>query len=425
MSPIKAVIANRNFRNLWLGQIISQIAVNMMGFILMIQIYERTLSNTAVSGMLFAIGLPAIFFGVIAGGVVDQFDKRMILVVSNLIRGAMLFVLFFMSESVAGAYVVAFLFSLATQFFIPAEAPSIPNLVSADELLPANSLFTFSFYASTITGFILSGPFLKIFGSQNIFIFLAFLMMIAAYFVSKIPGEKKQGEIELSFSKIGRDIDEGFRFIRKNKRVGQSMLLMTFSQALLAVLAALAPGFADKTLKIILEDSSYLVMGPAAIGLIMGALGVGTWGKHFLKGMLIRWGILGTGITLILLSLLVRVSHGSYFMLSILPIPVGGLEIAVIILFVLGFTNALISVPASTVLQEATEGALMGRIYGVLTSLTGGAAILPAIFSGILADAVGIGKTIFVIGSSVLLFGIYRLLKVPKTSINIVAGDET
>lgn len=413
MSPILSVIRNKNFRNLWFGQITSQIAVNMIGFILLIRVYQQTLSNTAVSGMLLTISLPAVIFGVLAGGVVDQFDKRVVLIFCNLLRAVVVLLFFFFSSSLVMDFILAFVFSFITQFFIPAEAPSIPSLVTSDQILPANSLFTFSLYTSTILGFILSGPLLRVFGSQYIYLFITGIMIMATYFVILIPKEKRMNRtINLSLQKISMDIREGLKFIGSNRRVRQSLLLMTFAQALIAVLATLAPGFADRTLKIVLEDSSYLVMGPAAVGLIVGALSVGAWGRKFLKRYIILSGILGSGVTLLLLSLLVRVGHRqnphTFFVGTF---PVGGLEFAIIMLFVLGFTNALISVPASTILQEDTQGKMRGRVYGVFTALTGGVAIVPVILSGVLADTVGVGKTIFVIGIIVLLFGLYRMSK--------------
>lgn len=420
MSPLFSVIENKNFRYLWLGQITSQLAVNMMGFILMIRVYQQTASNIAVSGMLFTIGLPAIFFGILAGGIVDQYDKRTILIACNVLRFLLLVLFFFFSDTLFLSYTLAFVFSLITQFFIPAEAPSIPNLVKSNELLSANSLFTFSFYTSTIAGFIISGPLLRIFGAHNVFLVMAGFMLLASYFVALIPKDKsKEEKHPITLRKIRTDIEDGFTFIRGNQRVRQSLLLMTFSQALLAVLATLAPGFSDKTLRIVLEDASYIVMGPAALGLILGALWVGTAGKNYLKRLIILVGILGTGLILFLLSLLVRISSALYLVYHFGSLQVGGIEIAVLLLFLLGITNALISVPAGTVLQEATEGPMRGRIYGVLTALTGGAAVMPVILSGVLADTVGVGKTIFIISACVSLFGFYRLLKLRSPSFNI------
>src|SRR3989344_8056435 len=420
MSSILAVLKNGNFRNLWIAQIISQVAVNMFAFILLIRVYEQTRSNIAVSGIVLAIGVPSILFGIIAGGIIDQLDKRQVMVVSNILRAVVLLLFFFLIGFIPFVYILAFLFSVITQFFIPAEAPYIPSLVTQKQILPATSLFTFSLYASTIIGFVLSGPLLGFLCTENTFLILSLIMLIAAFFTFRLPKEaKKRTVINLSLSRIRGDINDGIKFIQGNNRVKQGLLLLTFSQALIAILASLAPGFSDRTLKIVLTDASYLVMGPAAIGLILGALFIGGWGRYFLKRALILFGILGAGVTLVLLSLLVRVSNRVYFSFNIGDIPIGGLEVAILILFFLGLTNAFISVPATTVIQEDTKGNFRGRIYGILTSLTGGSAIFPVIFSGILADTVGIGKTLFVLGIIVLLFGVYRLLKLSSTSFNI------
>ncbi|MBI4066947.1 MFS transporter [Candidatus Gottesmanbacteria bacterium] len=420
MSSYLAVLKNSYFLHLWLGQITSQIAVNMLAFILLIRVYQNTMSNIAVSGMILAIGIPAIVVGILAGGIVDQVDKRLVLIYCNILRALVLVLFYWFSSSLAFIYLLGFVFSIITQFFVPAEAPSIPTIVKNTDLLTANSLFTFSLYVATIIGFVLSGPALRLFGNNNIYIFLAGLMGLSAMLVMKLPKDKKKNNVlNLTWAKMIADGRDGIRFIRKNKRIEQSLFLLTFTQALIAILASLAPGFADKTLAIVLEDSSYLVMGPAAVGLILGSLVIGAWGKFFLKRILILVGIMGTGLTLLLLSFLVRVSHQSYLSFYIGNLPLGGLEAAIIILVFLGFTNSLVSVPANTVLQEDTQGDIRGRVYGALTSLTGGAAILPVLLSGILADTIGIGKTLFIIGIGVLLFGFYRVLKLPTTSFNI------
>ena len=161
----------------------------------------------------------------------------------------------------------------------------------------------------------------------------------------------------------------------------------------------MAPGFADRILIIELADVSLFVMGPAALGLIIGAFLVGIFAGKILKGSVILTGIIATGICLILISLFsISGNHGIIY-----PI--------VFLLFILGLSNSFINVPTSTILQEETDKDLRGRVYGVLTSLTGGFSILPVLFSGLLADAIGIQKTLFIIGIIVFLSGIYYLRK--------------
>jgi len=426
--PLLAVIANQNFRNLWLGQIFSQIPINMMTFVLLIRVYQQTASNTATSIIVLTIGLPAIFIGMIAGAVVDRLERRDVLVVCNLLRVFTLLGFFLSRETLLFVYLLAAATSIITQFFVPAEAPTIPRLVSGELLLTANSLFTFTYYLSMILGFVLAGPFLKFFGPHNIFLFMSFLLLIAAFFVCRIPKERGKGTIHglnLPIDQIKSDLKEGFSFIRKEGKVSFAIFLLTSSQALIATLASLAPGFADKVLKIELEDTSFLIMGPAALGLVLGALVVGNFGKDVKKDNLINFGIIMAGFILLTLSLLVRASRYPYFLFkveSFLP-PVfqfGFVEIAVLLFFILGASNALIDVPANTILQGATNKEFRGRVYGVLTAMIGGTAILPVIGGGALADILGVGKVIFAIALLILGLGLYRILLKSKIQISNV-----
>lgn len=400
------VIGNCHFRNLWLGQITSQIALNMLAFVLAIRVYQETASNTAVSLMLLTFGVPAIVFGVIAGGIVDQFDKRDILIFCNISRVLVFIVFFLCATSLSMLYFLNIVISIITQLFIPAEAPLIPHLIKKDNLLSANSLFTISFYLSTMTGFIISGPILKFLGPRDVYLPMMVFMILSTLLVLRLP--KPQIKVRLktiSFSSIGRNIDYGICFIRNHSRIKQSLILMTFVQALIATLSVLAPGFADRILAIELTDASYLVLGPAAVGLVLGSLWVGGYGVKFLKGTIILSGILATGVNLILLSTLLQF--------------IRSLPLAMVLLFFLGVFNSFITVPSTTILLQETHGEIRGRVYGVLTSLTGGVSVLPVVFSGVLADFVGVGQALFTIGNLVFLTGVYNYLKRRKTMVSI------
>ncbi len=392
------VIKNKDFRYLWLGQIISQIALNMLSFVLAIRVYQETQSNAAVSFMLLAFAIPSIIFGVIAGGIVDFLDKRKVMLYCNLSRVFLILAFFFYARNLVIVYALSVIISIISQFFIPAEGPAIPSLVPEKQLLTANSLFTISFYLSMILGFILAGPFVRILGPKTVFLFMGLLMLLAAYYIYRIPKKKLSVRrlANFNFSFIGRAIDDGITFIHSNKRIEQSLLLMTFSQALLSILAVLAPGFADRMLAIDLTDASYLVMGPAAIGLVCGAFAVGAYGNKFIKTTIITVGIIGVGVNLLLLSII----SGPFSLIT-----------AMVLLFTLGIFNSFISVPANTILQQDSDSNMRGRVYGVLTSLTGGVSLIPVVFSGILADQLGVGLTMALLGLAIAAVGIYHYLR--------------
>lgn len=395
MKAFLTVLKNPHFRSLWLGQITSQIALNMLYFVLAIRVYSETHSNTSVSLMLLSFGIPAIFFGIIAGVIVDYFDKKDILFFSNIARVILLLLFFFFEKNLYLLYFLSIITSIITQLFIPAEAPSIPLLVKRDQILTANSLFTISYYLSTVLGFILAGPMIRLFGHKDIFLVMMGIMATASYFIYRLPKLRATSEVgRFEFKKVfsGKIILDGLEFIKSNERIRESLMLMTFAQVLISTLSTLAPGFADRVLTIELSDASLLVMGPAAAGLVAGALWVGAYGKKILKGRIILTGMIGSGIMLVLLSMLSK----------------SGLLLANAQLFALGVFNSLISVPANTILQQDSDEEVRGRVYGALTSLTGGVSLLPVVFSGIMADVIGVGSTMLIIGILVEVVSIYE-----------------
>ncbi len=416
-----SLISNRNFRHLWLGQIISQISLNMLSFVLAIWVYQQTQSNAAVSFMLLSFGIPSLLVGFIAGSIVDYLDKRKVMIYCNLSRAFILFIYFFYARNLIALFALSVIISIITQFFIPSEGPSIPSLVSPRQLLTANSLFTVSLFLSTVFGFILAGPMLKAFGENNVYLVIAFFMLVAGYFSYKLPDLKNpSGKLShiLDFTSIGKAIDEGIKFIKTHKRIKQSLILMTFSQALVATMAVLAPGFADQILKIDLTDASYLVMGPAAFGLVIGSLGVGGIGTKYLKGSIILTGTVGTGVLLILLSFITKASEPFVHFFG-LSFTVNNLAVAILLIFLLGIFNSFITVPTNTILQEETHSDMRGRVYGFLTALTGGASLLPVVFSGVLADVMGVGRTLVVLGVFVLFFSMPKYLQRIRLNNNI------
>lgn len=415
-SNIGDVIKIRPFLFLWLGQVSSQIATNMLTYVLTLRIYQSTGSNTQVSILVLSIAVPALLFGMIAGVYVDRMENKVVLVFCNVLRTIGVLGFFLSSESLLWVVIFAVFMSTVTQFFVPAEAPTIPKIVPHNLLLTANSLFTFTFYGSIIIGFILAGPFLRIFGPRNVFLVLSGMYFLASLFVRFLPGTSSRSvliafikrflskffvETRISISsqmeklvRIKVEFMEGYYFIKCHNKVSAALILLVTAQASIAILGALAPGFSDKVLGIDIEDSSILLLGPAAIGLILGALFVGQFGKRWNKNSLINGGIVLAGLSLLFLTFSGR--H---------------LYFAFILMFFLGIANAFIDVTCNTILQSETTDDFRGRVYGVLTAFVGGVSVLPVILTGVLSDAIGVSNVIFFIGLIILFLWFYRLRK--------------
>lgn len=394
------VLKSTSFRNLWLGQVLSQIAFNMMSFVLLVRVYTVSSGQSrAVSLLLLSISLPAILLSPIAGVYADKLDRKFIMVSTNVLRAMIFFLFAHVSQSVRSILTFSFFLSCISQFFAPAEAATIPAVVKKQNLLAANSLFTLTVFSSTLFGYVLAGPFLRFFNDQGIFIFMGILLAAAAAFVATIPSSYgspaskpvAQG-FASSFREIIKELMEGISYIIQNR---QTTLLpsiqITITQVLIFVIVVIAPGFAEKLVNIDIKDASLLLIGPTALGMITTILVIGKISENISRQRVIISGILLAGSSLTILSFL-----------HYLPI-------AMILLFMLGVGNTLIAVPAHTELQESLPEELRGRVYGVLMTMANTAALMPVIASGWVADTVGIFWVMITIGLATTSFGIYTV----------------
>jgi len=334
----------------------------------------------------------------------------------DIIRGFFVLWLLFLSQNMIVVYVITFINAVITQFYVPSEAPLIPQLVPKDRLVPANSMFSFTFYTSLAIGSLLAGPLLRLFGTQGIFLVIAALFLTASLFSSRIRSQQ-EGTVGLRslmkynvgylFSRIWSSLVEGIRYVTASKQLTDAIALLTGTQIILVMLGSLGPGFADRVLHIDVRDASLYIVGPAVLGIILGALWVGTVGYRFKPTRLIQFGITAAGALLVIIAVSVRLLKIPAFAWLYTSHVVFPMEI--ILFFLLGASNSFLDVPSNSILQEKAHGSLRGRVYGMLTAFIGGVGILPIIAGGVLADTIGIGKVIFILGSCILVYSGIRM----------------
>src|SRR6202022_3389930 len=140
----QSIWRNREFLLLWLAQAISQTAQNAIWYGIVVLVQRQSHSSTLLSLAILTLIIPSVIFGVLAGVYVDRWDKRAVLIGTNLIRGGIAF-----SYGLFGLplgcplsllFVINFLFSTVGQFFAPAETAMIPTVVGRARLLQANGL---------------------------------------------------------------------------------------------------------------------------------------------------------------------------------------------------------------------------------------------------------------------------------------------
>lgn len=418
-NPFLAVLKISNFRNLWLSQVFSQVFLNVLFFTLMIRVFDLTKSNTAVSIVVLTTTVPNLILGAVAGVLVDRWDRKTVMFLSHFLRVFAVLAFLLSSESIEWLYVLSALIAFISQFFFPAEAAMIGVVVTdKKKLLTATSLFSLTFFSSVILGNILAGPSVRLFGYEWTFVIVAFAFGLAAVFTSRVPGlsilsyfkEKKylltlhhirnRTKSEVS---LFHDFLVGLDYIHRNQHVKSAVIFMAVAQVIVGTLGAIAPGIASSILHVGTVDVSVLVLAPAALGMVIGAVILGRYFAKRDKSTLIKFGIFLVAVSLMLYSLVDKFS-----MLSQFPVTI----ISFIMLMALGVFNAFFDIPVNTIVQENTPEEVRSRVYGVIATLTGGAGILPILAVGAVADLFGVRVVILLLGA--FLFGIALLSNFAK-----------
>lgn len=407
-------LAIRPFLFLILAEIFSQVAVNMFNFVIIIFVFTISSSNTAVAGAILSFIIPQLLFGLLAGVYVDKWNKKKVLYASNFLRAFLVFILIFFHSSLAFIYILTFLVSLVSQFFIPAETPMIPIVVKRELLLSANAIFGMVIYASIFIAYAISGPFLILLGPTVTFAILGLCFLLAAFFATliKVKITTQRNIIDLNRFKISfvDEVKAIILFFRKARIIYQALFLLTLAQVLVLVLAAVGPGYAKEIVKIRVEEFPLFFVTPAVIGAAFGAIILGSYFHKHPKSSLTKIGLFLLGLSILLLP------YGGKFeskaivqtINSYLPhtLEINILHIMVVLAFFMGIANSFVFVPSNTILQEETSEDVRGKVYGALNTMVGLFSLLPILIVGGLADLFGIKGVITGIGIVVILIGV-------------------
>src|ERR1700736_2178807 len=189
-----AVLRQRNFGLLWVGQNISMIGDWVLFVALPFYIYALTGSTLATGIMFIVQTVPRLFFGSVAGVFVDRWNRKYTMVIVNLIQVLILVPLLLVRsrDLIWIIYLCAFADSLVSQFFNPAQTAIIPMLVAEKDLLAANSLNSMSQELTRLVGPSLGGLLFGLLGVGSVIILdvISFLFSAALVALIVIPARQ-------------------------------------------------------------------------------------------------------------------------------------------------------------------------------------------------------------------------------------------
>jgi MFS family permease len=363
----------------------------------------------------------------VAGVYVDRVDRRVVLILTNVLRGAAVVGLFFVGDHFVLILILNIFISTVTVFFAPAEAAMIPEVVPRRQLLSANGIFTLTLNAAFAIGFALLGPLvINVSGPEAVILVVAALYFLAAVFcfmlphsppparlIGEEPGSNAVGETQRAFNDTMAQLREGIDFIRGHHSVGWSLLYLGITASLVGVLGVLGPDFAREALGLEAKDLAVIVL-PLGFGIVMGILLLNAYGKYLPRRRVIEGGLIALGILVMALSVAGPISR----LLQNVD-PAGGLDLSavtsllavvVLIAFAAGIAYGAVAIPSQTQLQEDLPEEVRGRVFGVLNMLVSVSSFLPIIIVGPISDLIGTTAVILVVGVVILVSGVASVL---------------
>ncbi len=395
-SGFKALLKNRPFLFLWIGQIFSQVAdkVLLVMSIALLTTYHIPVKYAASSGSYLMVSstIPAILFGVAAGIFVDRYPKKQIMVVSNVIRGVLILLLPILPKEFLILLLINFTISVVMQAFTPAELSAIPLVVKPENLLTANALFTTTSITSLIFGFGIGEPILTAVsnisktGSREILV--ASLYFFAAGLVQLVRMKET-----IDTSKQARranpwhELKVGFAYLQSNKLLLSAMLQLA---VLFSTIAALLGLSIKLTSEVGLKPEQFgFLVAPLGIGLVFGAGILGHFGNRFQQKILPLIGFVGMGIVLAIFTF------------------VSDLLLGIVCAGILGLGASLIAVPMQTLIQEKTPESMRGKVFGFQNNAVNIAIAIPLIIVAPLADRFGLQPVLWGMSAIVTIAGIW------------------
>jgi NRE family putative nickel resistance protein-like MFS transporter len=376
---VRVLRANPDFARLWLANVIS-LAGDWFNTIVLSAVIIRNnpgSEGTAISLLLLARFLPPMLLSPVAGVLIDRFDRKRLLIWSNLLRVAVVLAMIPVLNNpdlVGFIYLLTILqFSLGS-VFEPGQAALINNVVKPDDLVAANTLFSITWSAMLAFGSAIGGVFAVSFGEEAALLFDALTFLAGAWCIWLINGYQFGGNTHTTHSESGlTGIREGLRYLRRRPDLAP-VLLVKFGGSLGNVDALMA---IYATQIFIVGDGGKLSLGimysAFGVGAVLGPLLLNRFNDDSIPRMRV---LIAAGFVFSTLGWLVMGAASSLLILCL----------ALLIRAMGGSSNWTYS---TVIIQKSAEDQYMGRVFSLDMMGFYLATVISTVIHGALIDLVG------------------------------------
>lgn len=387
----RSLFHHHDFRQLWMGDAVSQFGLQLVGLampILAVQVleageFEMGLLGTFEMLAFLVVGLPA-------GAWVDRWRKRRVIILGDLVRGAVLMTLpaawLLEGLTMVHVYVVALVVGTVTVFFDVANQSFLPAIVPSKQIGEANAKVMATQSVAQIAGPALGAGLIRMIGAPLTIAVTAVSMVVSTVFVWRVRHEEEPPAVE-SRRPLRTEIREGLAFLFHQPLLRRIVLCTTLSNGASSVSGVLLVLFVLRDLGLT-EATLGLVFSVGAVGGLLAAVVVTRIAR-----------VIGEGRSIPIFALL----FGPFSALTPLAVHLPAVPSLVVGSFGVSFSAVAYNVIQVSFRQRLCPKPLLGRMNASIRFLVWGIMPIGAFLGGVLGARIGVVPTMWLSVAGVVL----------------------
>jgi DHA3 family macrolide efflux protein-like MFS transporter len=389
-AAIVSAFHNRDFCALWVGQLISQVGDNFLIVAVLSVVSVLTDSPLAIGIMALVVTLPQLFLGLIAGVFVDRLDRKLVMIVSDILRGLAVLALLFVqrADQLYILYIVSFVMATVGLFFNPARNAVIPNIVSGEILLTANALIQASQIIAIILGPSIAGLIIGWLGPASAFIFESFSFAASAAAIATMTIPPLNPKPDKTKSRVIWDqLVEGLLFIKHSSPLLHVMLTTAVATLGFGAIMVLGIIYLDSVLGIGAEGFGFLY-AVQGLGVVIGGAMIGRLASNVRTNRIVGGCMVILGLAIIAFAVVPN------YLLVLVAVAIIGLSIVV--------ARAALA----TLTQSLVPDEKRGRVESAVTMVIGASTSASMALSGVLGNLIGVQAVFLTAGVITIVAGV-------------------
>jgi CRP-like cAMP-binding protein/predicted MFS family arabinose efflux permease len=383
---VRAAFAHRDFRYLAASLTVSQVGDWLYGVALVVYVFDQTGSPAWVAASAILRLAPYVLFGAIGGAIADRYDRRAVMIATDLARAACMAGLTAVALADAPAWLalgLAFASAAAGTPARPAQGAITPALVSERDLAAANAVVSVLEHTALVLGPALGGLLLLLGSPAVAFAVNGASFLASAALVLPIRKRAPAEPEEERPPTLARRLADGFAALARS---GDAALLV-------GLLVAASFVYGQEVVLLVLVSEQLLGTGSEGVSYLTAAVGAGGLAAAGLTSRLAEVRRPGRTLLLVMLSFSLPLMT-----LALIRRP----ALAAAVLAVEGAGNIVFDVLAITMLQRVVRQEILGRVFGVVDSLAVAGILAGSLLVPPIVAAVGVRWALVVAGGTML-----------------------